>query len=268
MASAPCQRLAVRIDHFTAQGGRSTQEDRVFLHLIQDAAGEPLAYFIAILDGHGGIETVDALLEMLPHSMPAFEYALLTGNVPMTQILENMCATLFSGTQQFVAGSTLTCALIDVHTKRMYAANLGDSVLMLARQGQVSFATHPHNARMHSTDRLELIARGAVWDEKEGYICNGPYSIQCSRALGDKLIPQLIRTPDVFTLNLKQGDTIMFATDGVITTNDDESYVDELIYFSKMLEDDEKLTAEELTYLGMEIRRASDNATTILVHIK
>lgn len=268
MTSKASPPLQLRIDHFTAQGGRPTQEDRFFFHTFIGFDGTTWGHFIAVLDGHGGASTVDAIISMLPRSMPALSHVLQKGTLGKSTVLTELCETLHQHTRQFVPGSTFTGALIDIRRKIMGVVHLGDSALMLVRDGKAAFATTPHNVRTHIDDREIMVARGGVWDAKDGYVCNGPHGIQCSRTLGDVLIPQIIRTPEVTTCEIKRGDCIMLATDGVVTTSHAERYPDELSQFAALIESDNTLSAEDITYLGMEIRDAHDNATTIIAHLE
>lgn len=254
-----------QIDHFTEQGRRDTQEDRMFIHVFVDESENELGHFIAILDGHGGSKTADAILEMLPYSMPTFAHALQSGQFKFSEILGTLCETLRSSTEHFTAGTTLTCAFIEVAQMRLNIAQLGDSALLLVRDGKIVTATTSHNARMNKIDRFTMIARGARWDG--GYLCNGSAGIQCTRTLGDKNIPQIIRTPEISAHPIFPGDVIVLATDGVLSTNNAKAYKAEAADIAQLLKRRPDLPAEQLTYYGMGIRGSSDNATTILVRI-
>lgn len=266
MTSPDTREVEFEIDYFTAQGGRKMQEDSGFIFSIENAEGKTRAYFIAILDGHGGKEAVDQVMEMLPSCMPIFACALEKGAPSIEELLEMLCATLHSATAQFIAGTTFTCALIDQKLMRMYVANLGDSSLLHIRKGKVVTKTTTHNIRTNMSDRKIALEHGGRFEE--GYLFSGEYGVQCTRALGDCRIPQLIREPEIISVKIKRGDTIVLLTDGVITTCNDERYSNEARAIARLLEDNPSISAEDITYQGMEIREAFDNATTILVRLR
>ena len=96
---------------------------------------------------------------------------------------------------------------------------------------------------------------------------NGLHGIQCTRTFGDKWIPQIIREPEIMTTSLQHKDVLVLATDGVFTTANLAYLDEETKDVADMIANDPKLSAEDITYYGMEIREAHDNATTILIRI-
>ncbi len=113
------------------------------------------------------------------------------------------------------AGATAVISVLD-DTNLLTVANVGDSRLLVVRNGKELFSTRDHKP----SDPAEAarvvknggyVADGRVWDPKTGI------GFALARSMGDisSQGTALIAEPDITSVQLTKGDTIVLASDGV-----------------------------------------------------
>lgn len=188
---------------------REDNEDR---SLIQPIDREILLLAVADgMGGHaGGADAAEIVIDTL-RSFPVWDArsaapekalaeALLEAN---TRILRAREAALDKSSM----GSTATVVLI--RNKRLHWAHVGDSRLYLARQGTLRQLTRDH------TFLQELIEHGDITPEQA--------ATHPLRSLLDQCMGCEECVPEVGTLTLETGDTVLLCSDGLSRELDDES---------------------------------------------
>jgi serine/threonine protein phosphatase PrpC len=184
------------------RGQKPIQEDRFVCVPIANG------YLIAVFDGHGGHQVADQAAEILPGLFSEF----LTNEKP-AEALFSAFNELVSRFSTILTGSTASAAYIV--RNQVVIAILGDSpVLCLTSSGDF-FMGPEHNMFCHPDDVSEIAPKTFGFDDNYIYLENGD-SLALTRALGDADFDKLIiRTPEIFTFDLKDEGVVLVASDGI-----------------------------------------------------
>jgi len=128
-----------------------------------------------------------------------------------------------------LSGTTATVALIDAGRERVTVAHVGDSTLIVARDGSLVFATRDHKPDLETEERRITacggVVRGCVPGQERqlGYAKRvfvkdkGYPGLAISRALGDLVANRLgvLSDPEISCGPFKPGDALVLASDGL-----------------------------------------------------
>lgn len=193
------------VTHATAQGPRPAQEDR---WVVADLGEQVL---IAVMDGHGGETASVYCAEHLSDEVSRF----LEEGHPPAEALRSAIAVLERGTNEVLAGTSLTAAIVEADGATL--AILGDSpAVWKDASGEVRIGP-VHNAQTDPDGRQAALERGAEY--AGGYLIDpgSGEGVALTRVLGDAGLPFLERTPEVFRVDLASDAFVVCATDGVFT---------------------------------------------------
>ena len=190
------------ISHFTAQGGRSYQEDR---YTITEHADGTL---LCVFDGHGGADCAGMLKAGFAKAFLKFYE---TEKKPKRAIRQAF-AQLAKETRNQSTGSTASVVWIPTAADTATIAILGDSPV-LAGNKRGYHVSPDHNARTNPKERARAENKGALYIG--GYLCKGfgGHGLQMGRAFGDSSLASFLsRIPEVYEYPIH--DFILVATDG------------------------------------------------------
>lgn len=194
-------------------------EDRhnIRLHLVPDV------HFVAVYDGHGGAEVADACAESLPGTL---RRRLLQGpgearldwrawGDAMRAAIQEVDTACEGRLGLRDVGSTVCLALFSGRVNKAVTANLGDSRMILLRGDAVAPLTTDHG--IHSlTERQRIAAAGGVVIRDVFGMDRLMGILNLTRSVGDwYLRPYLSSTPDVTASDVRSGDALVVATDGL-----------------------------------------------------
>lgn len=174
---------------------------------------DPDRDFLAVMDGMGGHHggnvasciMTDFLEYGLQHGM-SMEQAICFGNEAILERSKNDAK--LGGA--YPMGTTLVAA--QIHADKLKVIHVGDSKLLVIRQGQVVFETQDH------TNGQSLHREGLI-DADTAHFLNHILS----RSLGtDPILPN--RDLEKHTFNLKSGDRILMMSDGVSDNFYDQNF--------------------------------------------
>lgn len=219
----------------TAQGGRSHQEDRVY---VQDGLS-------IICDGHGGDECANEVIRVLPKA-----WAELFDDTE--ESVEEIFRRVGSITSLHRSGCSCSLAFLYPDRKAVIAI-LGDSPVIVRRDGEAR--TFPcHNAQVNVKERTAAIERGAYYDEP--YLWNGDgQGLQMSRAFGDSSLPFLSREPDIYSI--ANVEWIALVTDGAF-----DNLHDDPLILAPLIQDG--ADAQDIVDRALALR-TGDNVTAIVL---
>jgi serine/threonine protein phosphatase PrpC len=227
----------------TKRGRRGYQEDRFYAGL----SGTGCVF--AVIDGHGGNECAQTLVDSLPYQ-------------DFTS-LENLFKTLNENTCHFESGAALSLVVIDKDFTTAKVAVLGDApVLIRNANGSLSISPE-HNVRSNHAERHAVIAKGGYYFNGYAYGTDSNFGLQMSRAFGDAALDKILnRTPEIYEVPLGPDSFVLLATDGVF----DPSHESMMISARKPIVDliDSGCSAADLVKRAIDIP-THDNATAILI---
>lgn len=226
--------LSVDWGFSSRQGLRSTMEDA---HTVRALALEPFAvkpsYYFGVFDGHGGAQAANYAAKYGPTFFflsykDAIAQEKATADQAVKDAFMNSYDQLDKGIQQQYQGDGTTAVSAVISGDTLYTAWAGDArALVLGKNGAIKFATEDHKpGNQKERERIESVGAPLRWYDVKGgkriaRIGKSLYqSIAIPRALGDKYFKQLypgaiIATPDIDSIRLESGDTIILACDGV-----------------------------------------------------
>jgi serine/threonine protein phosphatase PrpC len=215
---------AFEYGHVSLQNTRESNEDAetiVCKHPWTDLS------LFGVFDGHGGTKSsLFASQYLYKFFFEALEY---TDDIQEALDMTHMKTNDSLSTMKTSSGSTTAVGVIDPLNKKIHAANLGDSRVVLARKsGKIVQMTRDHSSIFSGgesytdiTDMLEDIAKikdmGATIDE--GYIMEPTLKngVNMTRTLGDFYIPGMKENslPHISSHSYSGGDIMIIACDGV-----------------------------------------------------
>lgn len=243
------------------RGGRPYQEDRI-VHKTNFRGNKDEGFF-AVYDGHGGDEVSQAVKENFHKFFKkglkkkktvktAYKYA----HMKMDEYIEDECEER--------PGSTSASAYIaDVvkddgkKQKMLFCANAGDSRIVHERNGLVTRMTKDHKpSDRKEKARIEALG-GEVVKRRTVYRVEG---LAVSRSFGDmRARPYITSTPHYKKKQLKKGDKIILASDGIWDVISDFKAFD-IIKKGKTAKEMAKILQKEAKRLG-----SRDNISVIVI---
>eukprot|EP00052_Salpingoeca_macrocollata_P011099 m.85482 g.85482 ORF g.85482 m.85482 type:complete len:401 (-) comp17882_c0_seq3:38-1240(-) len=242
------------------QGKRSYNEDRlVMFPNLQAVLGIPAAEnhgFFAVLDGHGGADAVRYAEAQVPGRLLLHEQ-LFSSPV---RALREAIAAVDKGYLDTKGASGTTVAALLLAPSRAYVAWLGDSQVVLCREGRCVHVMEPHKpTRLDERIRIERLG-GQVVDVYG--VLRVEAQLAVSRSVGDRQLKKyVIGVPDVAQIELKgTEDFVLLASDGLwdcITPY-------EAVEFVKQHEPDFD-SADALVHLALQ-KGVKDNVSVLVIH--
>lgn len=195
----------------SVNGYRTSMEDA---HMLVSEGNADVSYF-GIFDGHSGDKCSIWVAEKMPSKLKALKE-------PVTaEALETLCQELdeeFLRQASTDGGSTGTFCLVR-KDGRLQIVNVGDSRILLCRQGELLFATEDHKPYDPKEEDRIVRAGGTVVNNR----VDGDLAV--SRAFGDSVFKikgtrnyrsqKVIAIPDVTEKAWQPGDVVVLACDGV-----------------------------------------------------
>jgi serine/threonine protein phosphatase PrpC len=250
------QRLRLAVAFATDDGGRSGNEDAVFVEEIAPlGVGEGSAeagFLIAIADGMGGYQrgevasqmAIDIVKEMY-EADPGADAALL-----LKQAFRRANDRIYENGQGATPAAMMGTTLLVAATRGKYAtiANIGDSRAYLARANRLTQVTKDHSFV------AEQVAQGAMTESEAR---ESPHRNILTHALGHR--PKLdSKMPNIFELTLLPEDRLLLCTDGFYDVVPDNDLLNVLLTL------DPEPAAQRLVQLANE-RGTTDNVTAVVV---
>jgi len=241
---------------FADIGKRVNQEDRFFCEKIDET------YVFGIFDGHNGHEGA----EYAKNNFPVFFKEAYGSTLDKMKIalrkIEN--SDLFKRNER--CGTTAILACIDSKKENIFIANVGDSRLLLEKNGTVDFVTEDQKPnRSDEKMRIEL-SRGTV------SFYEGTWRVDCylamSRVIGNWFIKRtghVIADPECFMKQLTpENKFLVIASDGLWDGMNNVDLVKFLTNYNHKVS--EKIIAWTLGLKAME--KSKDNVTVMVVNLQ
>jgi len=238
---------------------------------------------VAIFDGHGEhghhvSAQVRRVFEQQAHSISTDS----AGAASALPRVFDMCQAALERSEDMcgLSGTTAAVALIDAGRERVTAAHVGDSTLIVAREGSLVFATRDHKPDIESEERRITscggVVRGAApgQERRLGYAKRvfvkdkGYPGLAVSRALGDLVANRLgvMSQPEISSGPFKRGDTLVVASDGLWDVMSRERVAEQVASFAV---DDPDLAARSFVLTARSRWPAGgdiDDISVVVVH--
>jgi serine/threonine protein phosphatase PrpC len=246
--------LRIVVSAATSVGGRSENEDAIFVGEVASAPGADAGHVFVLADGMGGYQGGEVASEMAVAVVrdnlsadPGGDAALL-----LKQAFRRANEQIYQGGQGAEPPVMMGTTLVAVVTRGKYAtiASIGDSRAYLARANRLTQVTKDHSLV------ADQVSKGML-SELEAR--ESPHRNILTHALGHK--PKLDpKMPNVFEITLLPEDKLLVCTDGFydVVPNDD--------LLSVLLASDESGVAQQLVDLAVE-RGTSDNVSAIVASV-
>jgi serine/threonine protein phosphatase PrpC len=216
------------------QGDRESMEDT---HAIKQSLNHHKRdAFFAVYDGHGGKQAANIAAEELHQHIPE--------HCDIPKALEEA----FLITDKVIQEKTNagTCAVVTyIKNNDAYFAWVGDSRAVLARNGNVIYATRDHKPG-DSQEKMRIEAAGGSVTYHRMGVARVWGGLAVARALGDRLDKEglpaaIIACPDIHQEKIQTDDVIILACDGVWDVMSNQEAVD--VVTRAMQKPDEELEA-------------------------
>ncbi|KAF0719212.1 Aste57867_1191 [Aphanomyces stellatus] len=203
---------------------RRSMEDA--LRVVDGFEGRRRHGFFGLYDGHGGRE-ISTFLQHHLHVNLATELARddntsVESRITQAFVVTDMdCCDLPESEN---AGSTAAVALLrdEGNERYLYAANVGDSRIVLCRSGKAERLTEDHKAELHS-EAVRVCESG-------GFVIHNRVSgvLAVSRSFGDSALKKWVTAQPYITRSLVDDacSFVILACDGVWDEMDDQTAVD------------------------------------------
>lgn len=248
------QRLRVVTAFATDEGGRTGNEDAVFVQPLAPIGDGEGGYLAAVADGMGGYQrgevasqmAIDTVKEMFDAD-PGADPALL-----LKQAFRRANERIYENGQGASPSAMMGTTLIVAVTRGKYAtiANIGDSRAYLARANRLTQITKDHSFV------ADQVAAGAM-SEREAR--ESPHRNILTHALGHR--PKLdSKIPNIFEITLLPEDRLLLCTDGfhdVVAEND---------LLNVLLTSEPEDAPQQLIQLAKE-RGTTDNVTAVVLSV-
>ena len=257
------------VSSYSAQGPRSTQEDRYLHETISADVKNGDGLLLAVMDGHCGNEVADILCQNLA---PFFADALIETSGNIFNSFEVIVSELQSMTRQSDAGSTLSMVYIPAYqdkTKQYaYTCVIGDSPILIHGKNNITSMSIEHNAAVNDEDvdyilrnNKEKVQSGVLYIS-QGFVGLDTRYLQLTRAFGDHDFDEVIlREPSIEKVEIDENSFIVVASDGVLY---DETR--ETIYQNIIRQIKEGAEAKDIVQWALN-KKAYDNVTVLVYHL-
>lgn len=195
---------------------RRTMEDA---HVVENPFhGDPSQAFIAVFDGHGGVEVADAASQKMPEIVAD---KLDSGIEPLECIRRahlEMDEMLRSEWAERMIGST--SAVVYIHGSKLYVGNVGDSRVVICRKAtrQAERLTEDHTGKvLVEAERVRALGGAVACGYVTKKLGTGSFAdLAVTRALGDFLFkPWVSADPALKETDAAPGDVLVIACDGL-----------------------------------------------------
>lgn len=232
--------------------GKVRPDNQDAVMLCDPATGPASGYVYAIADGmggfaHGGIASTLALQTFFD------TYYAANGVSPLQRFrvaIQNANLSVYQTAHVLGAGrmgTTLTA--VGVIGCSLYVGHIGDSRAYLVREGRTRCLTNDHT-RVAELVRMKVLSPTKLRTHSQRSVLN--------RCLGLELFVQ----PDVFKIQVQEGDKVILCTDGVWSVIQDEEF-GELANLSHDLED----LCHRVFLTAMD-RDSDDNLSIVALHFR
>ncbi|XP_023549742.1 probable protein phosphatase 2C 30 [Cucurbita pepo subsp. pepo] len=250
----------------TKKGRRETLEDAYIVLL--DVLGDSKQAFFAVVDGHGGRDAADYVVENLGKNIinalekiaedeeNAIELAIRRGHGRTDEEF------LSQG-----VGSGACAASVLVKDGELHVANVGDCRVVLSRNGVATALTKQHRV-CREDERLRIEKSGGFVECKNG-VWRVQGSLAVSRAIGDVHLKEwVISEPEIRRLPLTPDcEFLIMASDGLWDKVKDQEAVDEVMREMGRKDNDGMNACKRL--MEMSFRRGNmDDVTVMVVHLQ
>ncbi|KAG6578314.1 putative protein phosphatase 2C 2, partial [Cucurbita argyrosperma subsp. sororia] len=250
----------------TKKGRRETLEDAYIVLL--DVLGDFKQAFFAVVDGHGGRDAADYVVENLGKNIinalekiaedeeNAIELAIRRGHGRTDEEF------LSQG-----VGSGACAASVLVKDGELHVANVGDCRVVLSRNGVATALTKQHRV-CREDERLRIEKSGGFVECKNG-VWRVQGSLAVSRAIGDVHLKEwVISEPEIRRLPLTPDcEFLIMASDGLWDKVNDQEAVDEVTREMGRKDNDGMKACKRL--MEMSFRRGNmDDVTVMVVHLQ
>jgi serine/threonine protein phosphatase PrpC len=237
------------VGHADAIGRRPTMEDACSC---QGLFAGPKTQYYGLFDGHGGKEVAMYCADNL-HKIIAQNYV---SGEPLGPVLKSAFASAHNAVvdRWLCAGST--AAVVVIADDIIYAANVGDSRIILIEKGKARRLSVDHKATLPAERRAILSRGGTVFQGRVGGI------LMLSRAIGDGEIARyLSHDPYMASVPLKEDMKLILACDGVWDVMSDQMAADIFVRVKNPTEAARSIKQEALK------RGTMDNVSVICVDV-
>ncbi len=253
-----CRHGHATLENVRGKNGKAkySNQDR---SLIQKLSPDQIIF--GVFDGHG--KQGDKVASFVCNTLPD-----LLQEDPLTQtILEDTNAALQAEleTKEYAWKSGTTAVFGVLDRNKLIVSNTGDSRLLVARNGKEIFSTVDH--KPHNPAEFErIVIEGGIINGPYVYDIDGIHGLAVSRTLGDTACHRddiVIEEPQIDTVEIKEGDIIIAATDGLFDVMTNDEVINFVNYYYHLGYNITKI-AEQLTQIARE-RGSRDDITVVIM---
>jgi len=248
----PATNLRIRVGKKTSIGNyRDNNEDRLFvdenrwLYLVADGMGGQVA----------GEQASQLAVDLIPEELRTLESTTAEPETVRQAVRQAVVAANEAILAQGIAdpsmqnmGTTVVLALLRGH--RIFVAHIGDSRAYLFRKGLIDAVTTDHNLAQ-ALYEAKTITKEELKTHRFKHVL---WKYLGSKEAGDG--------PDIKEFEVRVGDRVLLATDGLTGVVEDELLLEEVYKL-----DDPQKTAERLVELALE-QGSKDNITCVVLYIE
>ena len=208
--------------HASSIGKRPTMEDAC--SLFGTILGPQTQYY-GVFDGHGNSQISIVVAELIPKYITQLHQQSVKKGKPLTipELLKEVFLKVNSEVVKKFSqgGTTAAVVIIDISTNTIYAANVGDTRIVLINKREYQQLSIDH--KTSNPDEVQLVRSrgGAIIENRVDGV------LMVTRALGDAQCAQVITSePYIVEVPYETGSTLLMACDGVWDVIDNEMAVD------------------------------------------
>lgn len=222
---------------------------------IKNFAGSPNKFLYGIFDGHNGVTVAKLASQCLPSIL---EKEILKNPKQIEKNIITSFKLFDDKCEQYVTvGCTATIVYIDIETKELYCANIGDSSCMIITKEKAEKISY--DDKIMDKNEIERVKKegGYIEDER----LNGILAI--SRAFGDYILKGcgLTCLPHIIKMPLKDIKYCVIASDGIWDVIDENQLYD-ISHKSKTA----KNFAEQIVKTAVKLE-SEDNISCVAIKI-
>ncbi len=248
---------------YAKRGKQPTYEDRFHYRFVESDDKAAKGFFMGIYDGHGGTVVADFVATNVPHY---FEQQ----SGPPAEKMRKSFVQLDnhdSIKQQKKCGSTATVVFIPDDFKKIYCAHIGDSRLLLEKNGAIDCVTCDHvPSREDEKMRIKRLMGNVSKDRQGVWRVEGYLSV--SRSFGDWCAKRYITAePECMEKELTSAHRfLILATDGLWRVMGNAEVMEAVNAYMKRYPNDNHMPQSLAAWLGtMATMKKSNDDITILV---